>query len=55
VKTKLKLLAEDARQMMDGTGEAEKWRDDVWLSQLDWTPKVASKSRGIYPPEEASL
>lgn len=25
----------------------ESWRDDVWLSQLDWTPKVAGKSRGI--------
>ncbi|ESK87164.1 dna polymerase gamma [Moniliophthora roreri MCA 2997] len=26
------------------------WRDDVWLSQLDWTPKVAGKTRGILPP-----
>ncbi len=25
----------------------ESWRGDVWLSQLDWTPKVAGKSRGI--------
>ncbi|KAE9393189.1 DNA/RNA polymerase [Gymnopus androsaceus JB14] len=25
------------------------WQDDVWLSQMDWTPKVAGKSRGIYP------
>ncbi|KAF9524671.1 gamma DNA-directed DNA polymerase [Crepidotus variabilis] len=45
VQTKLKELAEEAKRLMD-TGE-EKWRDDPWLSQLDWTPKVASKSRGI--------
>ncbi|KAF8061628.1 DNA polymerase family A-domain-containing protein [Lyophyllum atratum] len=49
VKAKLKKLAEDARLLMDG---GEKWKDDVWLSQLDWTPKVAGKSRGIFPPEE---
>ncbi|KAG5640753.1 hypothetical protein DXG03_007311 [Asterophora parasitica] len=48
VKTKLKNLAEDARLLMD---EDEKWKDDPWLSQLDWTPKVAGKSRGIFPPE----
>lgn len=29
--------------MMDG----EKWKEDVWLSQLDWTPKVAGKTRGV--------
>lgn len=23
------------------------WQDDVWLSQMDWTPKVAGKSRGV--------
>ncbi|KAJ3773220.1 gamma DNA-directed DNA polymerase [Lentinula raphanica] len=28
------------------------WQDDVWLSQMDWTPKVAGKSRGVYPPGE---
>ncbi|KAJ3747218.1 gamma DNA-directed DNA polymerase [Lentinula detonsa] len=28
------------------------WQDDVWLSQMDWTPKVAGKTRGIYPPGE---
>ncbi|GLB35454.1 putative DNA polymerase A domain [Lyophyllum shimeji] len=49
VKTKLKNLAEEARQLMDA---GEKWKDDVWLSQLDWTPKVAGKSRGVFPPEE---
>ncbi|KAK7056846.1 DNA-directed DNA polymerase gamma mip1 [Paramarasmius palmivorus] len=29
--------------------QPETWRDDVWLSQLDWTPKVAGKSRGVMP------
>ncbi|KAG6829851.1 hypothetical protein H0H92_003294 [Tricholoma furcatifolium] len=48
VKTKLKSLAEEAKSLMDGD---ERWKDDVWLSQLDWTPKVAGKSRGIVPPE----
>ncbi|KAF5386610.1 hypothetical protein D9615_001930 [Tricholomella constricta] len=50
VKAKLKKLAEDARSLMDG---GERWKDDVWLSQLDWTPKAAGKSRGIFPPPEA--
>lgn len=45
VQNKLKKLAEDARLLMDG--KKEEWKDDVWLSQLDWTPKVAGKSRGI--------
>ena len=45
VQNKLKKLAEDARLLMDG--KEEEWKDDVWLSQLDWTPKVAGKSRGI--------
>jgi DNA polymerase gamma 1 len=48
VKTKLKDLAEEARLMM----EDGRWKDDVWLSQLDWTPKVAGKSRGVIPPDE---
>lgn len=52
VKAKLKELAEDARMLM---GNNERWKDDVWLSQLDWTPKVAGKTRGIFPPEEVSL
>ncbi|GAV99900.1 dna polymerase gamma [Lentinula edodes] len=28
------------------------WQDDVWLNQMDWTPKVAGKTRGVYPPGE---
>lgn len=47
VELKLRKLAEDARTLMDGDGK--KWSDDPWLSQLDWTPKVAGKSRGITP------
>lgn len=47
VKAKLKTLAEDARILVD---QPEKWKDDPWLSQLDWTPKVAGQSRGIFPP-----
>ena len=43
VKQRLLELAEEARPMM----EDESWKNDVWLSQLDWTPKVAGKSRGI--------
>jgi len=43
VKTRLVNLAMEARNAM----ENEKWKDDVWLRQLDWTPKVAGKSRGI--------
>ncbi|KAG9308217.1 DNA polymerase family A-domain-containing protein [Chiua virens] len=44
VKEHLVDLAEEAKGMM----EDESWRDNPWLSQLDWTPKVARKSRGIY-------
>ncbi|KAI9511049.1 DNA polymerase family A-domain-containing protein [Russula earlei] len=43
VKRRLVNLAIAARNMV----ENEQWRDDVWLRQLDWTPKVAKKSRGI--------
>ncbi|KAG5651095.1 hypothetical protein H0H81_009871 [Sphagnurus paluster] len=45
VKAKLKKLAEEARALMENEG----WKDDPWLSQLDWTPKVAGKSRGVFP------
>lgn len=51
VQTKLKVLAENAKGLMD-RGEEEKWKSDPWLCQLDWTPKVAGKSRGIFPPED---
>lgn len=47
VKARLVDLAHQAKDMT----ESEAWREDAWLSQLDWTPKVAGKSRGIIPPE----
>lgn len=43
VKKRLVNLAVEAKGMM----ENENWKDDVWLQQLDWTPKVVGKSRGI--------
>jgi DNA polymerase gamma 1 len=51
VKNRLVSLAENAKTMMD-SGE---WRDDVWLSQLDWTPKAAGASRGINPGSDVCL
>ncbi|KAI0092465.1 gamma DNA-directed DNA polymerase [Irpex rosettiformis] len=51
VKLRLVELAYRAKDMATD----ESWRDDVWLSQLDWTPKVAGKSRGIDTGEAAPL
>ena len=51
VKRRLVDLAVEAKDMM----ENESWKDDVWLRQLDWTPKVAGKSRGIGIPETVRL
>jgi DNA polymerase gamma 1 len=48
VKKRLVELTENARNMMDG-GE---WKKDVWLNQLDWTPKAAGPSRGVHSTEE---
>ncbi|CCM05834.1 uncharacterized protein FIBRA_08070 [Fibroporia radiculosa] len=48
VKRRLHDLAHDAKEMM----QSEKWKEDVWLSQLDWTPKVASKTRGVVPVQD---
>ncbi|KAI0821816.1 gamma DNA-directed DNA polymerase [Trametes gibbosa] len=50
IKTRLVDLAHEAKGQLEG----EKWKDDVWLSQLDWTPKVASKSRGVFANESPS-
>ena len=47
IKNRLTELAHQAKGMM----ENEAWKSDVWLSQLDWTPKVAGKSRGVIPIE----
>lgn len=52
VEAKLKKLAEEARNLMS---HSEKWKHDPWLGQLDWTPKVASKSRGVIAPSEVFM
>ena len=51
VKRRLVELAEEVREWMKN----DRWKEDVWLSQLDWTPKVAGKSRGILPPEQVRV
>lgn len=43
VKGRLVQLAQEAKGLMVD----DKWKGDVWLEQLDWTPKVAKESRGI--------
>ncbi|TBU23909.1 gamma DNA-directed DNA polymerase [Dichomitus squalens] len=43
IKKRLIELAQQAKTMM----ENGKWKEDVWLAQLDWSPKVAGKSRGV--------
>nr|BBE24807.1 DNA polymerase gamma, mitochondrial [Grifola frondosa] len=48
VKTRLIDMAHEAKDLMEG----ERWRDNVWLSQLDWTPKKVGASRGVYAPTE---
>lgn len=44
VKRKLTTLALAAKDL---AGPEEKWKEDPWLEQLDWTPKTAGESRGI--------
>ncbi|KAF9232307.1 hypothetical protein BU15DRAFT_67590, partial [Melanogaster broomeanus] len=44
VKKHLADLAEEAKEIMEG----DSWKESPWLAQLDWTPKVAGKSRGVY-------
>ncbi|KAK0464257.1 gamma DNA-directed DNA polymerase [Desarmillaria tabescens] len=53
VKDGLENLAREAVQNnpVSAEGGEDKWKDDPWLSQLDWTPKVVGKSRGVFPPE----
>lgn len=43
VKGRLVQLAYEAKELMVD----DKWKGDVWLEQLDWTPKIAKESRGI--------
>ncbi|KAJ7909346.1 DNA polymerase family A-domain-containing protein [Mycena leptocephala] len=55
VKSRLADLAHQALSLfMDEPGK-EKWKDDVWLNQLDWAPKVAGKSRGVLPPDPVAI
>lgn len=46
VRKRLIELAEKAKALL----ESGDWKNDVWLSQLDWSPKVAGKSRGFEVP-----
>ncbi|PBK75099.1 hypothetical protein ARMSODRAFT_929171 [Armillaria solidipes] len=53
VKDGLESLAREAvtNHPVGAEGGEDKWKDDPWLSQLDWTPKVVGKTRGVFPPE----
>ena len=48
VEEKLVELAGEAESMFENGG----WGDDVWLSQMDWTPEVAGKNRGFDVPTQ---
>lgn len=45
VKIKKRLL--DLAEQTKALAKDEEWKKDVWLSQLDWTPKKVGKSRGV--------
>ncbi|EPS98269.1 hypothetical protein FOMPIDRAFT_1037579 [Fomitopsis schrenkii] len=45
VQKQLHDLAYQARDMM----QDESWKSDVWLSQLEWTPRIVRASRGADP------
>ncbi|KAJ7050477.1 DNA polymerase family A-domain-containing protein [Mycena amicta] len=51
IKTRLAELANQALTLFTDHSSTDPWKDDVWLNQLDWTPKVAGKSRGVAPTE----
>ncbi|KAF7356771.1 POLAc domain-containing protein [Mycena venus] len=50
VKSRLAELAHQALALFLEDPEKEKWKDDPWLSQLDWIPKKAGVTRGVSPP-----
>ncbi|KAJ8502499.1 hypothetical protein ONZ45_g11687 [Pleurotus djamor] len=50
VKSKLLHLAEEAKRLAVDSSDEKPWLSDPWLSQLDWTPKVAGITRGVMPP-----
>jgi len=43
IKNRLLELAEQAKTLAD----TEEWKNDPWLSQLDWTPKAPRKIKGV--------
>ena len=45
VQTRLHDLAQQAKAM----AQDESWKSDVWLNQLDWTPRAVRVSRGADP------
>ncbi|GAA6011890.1 hypothetical protein JCM10207_003420 [Rhodosporidiobolus poonsookiae] len=47
-------LAEDARAKLDERGEDGRfvWEDDLWLRQLDWSPKRARRLPGDVPAKQ---
>lgn len=47
ITSKLESLARQAKGLFS---EPEKWENDEWLSQLDWSPKNPGRSRGVEPP-----
>lgn len=51
VKSKLVILAEEARAKFEKVDKSGKflWEEDVWLRQLDWTPKKARRLPGVAP------
>ncbi|KAG6328392.1 hypothetical protein ID866_10697 [Astraeus odoratus] len=48
VKKRLIGLADKAKNMMVD----QSWKDNPWLAQLDWTPKVVGKSWGAFSEEQ---
>jgi DNA polymerase gamma 1 len=54
VKDALKVLAEEARAKFDKTGDDGKylWEHDLWLRQLDWSPKKARRLKGFVPDKQ---
>ncbi|KAL8287520.1 hypothetical protein RQP46_003378 [Phenoliferia psychrophenolica] len=54
VRIALKALAEEARAKMDLKGPDGRyvWEDDLWLRQLDWSPKRARRLPGAVPAKK---
>lgn len=54
VKDSLRILAEEARAKMDEKNAEGRfvWEDDLWLRQLDWSPKKARRLPGAIPAKK---